>query len=287
MGELYLGTSGWNYPEPPPNGWLGVFYPTRKTKMLQHYSQFFNTAEMDSTFYEKLYSNMTKGTFIGISKAVPEGFLFSLKLPETVTHKKRLDARKGAFDDFQEFIDKISPLKTTNKLGALLIQLPPSFGVSEFRNVQSFLERLPSNYDYAIEFRHGSWQTEGPWELLKHYNISAVITDCPDPKLQFLSEISVTAENSFIRWHGRGKESWYYYYYKKEEFVPWLDKVKKIVEETKKTYGYFNNHFSAWAVANCLQFTEMIGRINEEQKKVLKSVEMVLSGKAPTLDQYH
>src|SRR5438132_10029371 len=46
----------------------GVFYPDKDTKRLRYYSQFFNTAEMDSTFYQRFYSQMTKGTFIGIDR---------------------------------------------------------------------------------------------------------------------------------------------------------------------------------------------------------------------------
>jgi uncharacterized protein YecE (DUF72 family) len=45
-------------------GWTDVFYPDKETKPLRYYSQFFNTAEMDASFYEKSYSHMTKGTFI-------------------------------------------------------------------------------------------------------------------------------------------------------------------------------------------------------------------------------
>jgi hypothetical protein len=57
MGELLLGCSGWNYPDnSDKEGWTGVFYPDKATKRLRYYSQFFNTAEMDSTFYEKFYS---------------------------------------------------------------------------------------------------------------------------------------------------------------------------------------------------------------------------------------
>jgi hypothetical protein len=48
------------------------------TKRLRFYSQFFNTAEMDSIFYEKFYSHMTKGTFIGMVKATPERFYWSV-----------------------------------------------------------------------------------------------------------------------------------------------------------------------------------------------------------------
>src|SRR5919204_5371876 len=163
MKELLLGCSGWNYGDTPEKGgWVGVFYPDKKTKRLRFYSQFFNTAEMDSIFYERFYSQMTKGTFIGMARATPEKFQFSVKVPETITHKKRLDINKGAMVDFEEFLDKISPLKTANKLGTILIQLPPSFTVSDFKNIEGFLDRLPSSssnsssghYDYAVEFRH-------------------------------------------------------------------------------------------------------------------------------------
>jgi uncharacterized protein YecE (DUF72 family) len=50
MGEVLLGCSGWNYPDTADKGgWTGVFYPDKDTKRLRYYSQFFNTAEMDST----------------------------------------------------------------------------------------------------------------------------------------------------------------------------------------------------------------------------------------------
>src|ERR687887_281416 len=84
----------------------------------------------------------------------PENFQFSVKVPETITHNKRLDINKGAMVDFEEFLDKISPLKTANKLGTILIQLPPSFTVSDFKNIEVFLDKLPSGYQYAIELRH-------------------------------------------------------------------------------------------------------------------------------------
>ena len=139
MGNLILGCSGWNYPDTADKGgWTGVFYPDKDTKRLRYYSQFFNTAEMDSTFYEKFYSHMTRGTFIGMTRATPEKFQFSIKVPETVTHVKRLDIKKGAMTSFEAFLDKISPLKTANKLGAILFQLPPSFTVSSFSLVTVF-----------------------------------------------------------------------------------------------------------------------------------------------------
>jgi len=67
------------------------------------------------------------------------------------------------------------------------------------------LDRMPVNhrYDYAIEFRHSSCGTERPWKMLKHYNIAAVMTDSPPSEnLQYLSDVTVTAAHSFIRFHG-------------------------------------------------------------------------------------
>jgi uncharacterized protein YecE (DUF72 family) len=287
MGEFLLGCSGWNYGDiPDKGGWVGVFYPDKDTKRLRYYSQFFNTAEMDSIFYEKFYSQMTKGTFIGMSRATPEKFQFSVKVPETITHNKRLDINKSAMTDFEEFLDKISPLKTSNKLGAVLIQLPPSFTVNDFRNIEGFLDRLPSGYNYAVEFRHPSWKTEGPWDMLKHYNIATVMTDSPPQEnLQFLSDITITSpDHSFIRFHGRNTKGhyWYNYLYTKEELKPWVDKVDQVRKQTKVLRAYFNNHYGGKAVVNALQFKEMTGStLSEKERKALEQAQSYLSSNKP------
>lgn len=269
-----IGCSGWSYADSvEKGGWVKVFYPNANTKKLQYYSQFFNTAEMDATFYEKFYKYMTKDTFVNMSKATPDDFQFSVKVPETVTHDKKLDIDKEAMIYLEEFLDKISPLKISNKLGAVLIQLPPSFTVKEFRNTEQFLDRLPSGYDFAIEFRNPSWNTEGPWEMLKHYNIAAVMTDSPEPdKLKFLSEPIVTARHAFIRWHGRQIKPRYNYLYSKEELNPWVEKVKQTSTETTVVRGYFNNHYGARAVVNAIEFKEMLGTtLSEKEKAVVEN----------------
>src|SRR6478735_6195873 len=242
MGQVLIGCSGWSYSDQPEKGgWTKVFYPSTDTKRLAYYSQFFNTAEMDSTFYEKFYSQMTKATFAGMARTTPDNFQFSVKVPETVTHVKRLNVMLGAISALEEFLEKISPLKLANKLGAILIQLPPSFAV-------------------------------------KHYNIAAVMTDSPSQdRLQFLSEAIVTANHSFIRWHGRNVHHRYNYLYSKEELKPWAEKVKKIQLETTILRGYFNNHYGGKAVVNALQFKEIVGDVfSKEEAQVLKRAQKYL-----------
>jgi uncharacterized protein YecE (DUF72 family) len=296
MGKLFVGCSGWNYGTLPEEdgGWIGVFYPDKETKRLRYYSEFFDTAEMDASFYEGFYNSMTKGTFIGMSKATPPGFQFSVKVPETITHKKRLDVKKNVLKDFEAFLEKISPLRSANKLGAILLQLPPSVTVSEFKNVESFLDEISATksshwyesstyneYRYALEFRHPSWRMEGPWELLRHYNIASVITDSPAKEnLDFLSEATVTtADHSFVRFHGRNIKGhyWYNYLYSKEELEPWVEKIDKIKEQTKVLRIYFNNHYGGKAVINALEFKEMIGiKLSEKEANILEHAKSYL-----------
>jgi uncharacterized protein YecE (DUF72 family) len=119
-----------------------------------------------------------------------------------------------------------------------LIQLPPIFTVSDFRDIERFLDRLHNTdknnnkYDYAVEFRHPSWKTEGPWKMLRQYDIAAVITDSSAKEnLQFLSDVVITiADHSFIRFNDRNTKGhyWYSYLYSKQELEPWIEKMNQI-----------------------------------------------------------
>ncbi len=83
--RLFPGCSGWNFGDPSEKGgWLNVFYPDNKTRKLNYYSQFFDTVEMDATFYKKFYEDMTLGLFRGITKATSDDFKISVKVPETI-----------------------------------------------------------------------------------------------------------------------------------------------------------------------------------------------------------
>lgn len=276
-----IGCSGWNYGDPTAKGgWVGSFYPRSSTPRLSYYSRIFATAELDATFYEKFYSKMSPATFNAMVKATPPNFQFSVKVPETITHKKKLDVKSGAIDALREFLERIGPLKKANKLGAVLIQLPPSFSVTQFRQAESFLEKLPRGFEYAVEFRHSSWETEGPREMLSHYNVAGVITDSPDPALRFLSEVSITADHAFIRFHGRNLGYWYNYSYGKEELEPWAARIKEVQNDSsiKTIRIYFNNHYGAKAIENALDFREMLGeKLTAEEKSVREGVHQALA----------
>lgn len=96
------------------------------------------------------------------------------------------------------------------------------------------------------------------------------MTDSPQPdKLQFLSEPIITANHSFIRWHGRQVKPGYNYLYSKEELSPWVQKVKQVSKDTATGRGYFNNHYGARAVVNAIEFKEMLGTVLSQTERAI------------------
>jgi uncharacterized protein YecE (DUF72 family) len=67
-------------------GWEGSFYPKgmRSPDYLAFYAEHFHTVEVDSTFYA-CPSARTVGNW---NARTPEGFIFSVKVPQTITPRK-------------------------------------------------------------------------------------------------------------------------------------------------------------------------------------------------------
>lgn len=277
LGKLRIGTSGWSYGDNyKKGGWVGSFYPDTKTKKLPYYAKFFNTFEFDAIYYAKFYEVMGPKTIEGMVKATPADFEFSVKVPETITREKKLSLEKGAFDDFVRFLARIELLREENKLGAILFQMSPNFTVDDYANLERFFAKLPAGYQFAIEFRHGSWRTEGPLELLRQHNVASVMTDSPDTNLKYLSETVVTADHAFVRLHGRNKQYWYNYLYSKEELQPWAARVNEMLDQVKILRMYFNNHPMGNSVLNVLDFKDLMYGLTPEEKSAKLHAEQVL-----------
>lgn len=270
MNDLLIGTSGWSY-----NEWTGVFYPTSSTNKLSFYSKVYRTAEVDSSFY----AYPSKELVLGWTRYTPDDFMFSVKLPQLLTHEKRLDPAQGVEADLIRFLSILKPLVAAGKLGPVLIQLPPSFSYQEDRrNFEAFLQNLPDDVRFAVEFRHPSWLRDEVWALLRERNVANATVD--EPLLP--PDAVVTADFAFIRWHGRGSKPWYNYRYQDRELEAWVPKVKEVVSRVDKTYGYFNNHFKGFAVENSLKMMEMLGKATPHQQAAReRATQFIQSGGRP------
>jgi uncharacterized protein YecE (DUF72 family) len=203
----------------------------------------------------------------GWYRTAPPGFVYALKLPKVITHDKWLNPRKGVEEDTLSFLDLVQPL--AEKLGPILIQLRPMFNYEEHVEVlESYLESLPGNYEWAVEFRHLSWMRDETYRILERNGVAYTIVD--EPLLP--PEVHVTTDFAYVRWHGYGVSPWYNYNYSPEELEKWIPRVEEVRSKARRTYGYFNNHFSANAVKNAVEMLQMLGSATPQQEGALKGI---------------
>ena len=259
MPELLFGTSGWSYKE-----WVGPFYEDEK-RMFSYYARFFNTVEINSTFYRY----PSKSTIYGLNRTSPRGFIFSAKLPRLITHEKKLDPKENIKRDLIRFLELLDPLSASGKLGCILVQLPPRFTFNHnVEKLEEFLETIPDGYEFAVEFRDSSWLREETWRMLRDHNVAYCVVD--EPSLP--PEVHVTANFAYFRWHGRNRRPWYNYRYSEEELREWVPKLKGASKKAEKIYGYFNNHFHGYAIENCIEFMQMLNVAKPEHDKIKKRI---------------
>jgi uncharacterized protein YecE (DUF72 family) len=283
MGELRIGTSGWNYPA-GRGTWNGVFYPPSKGRKkgfdeLAFYAAHFNTVEVNSTFYGQPRAEVTRGWV----DRTPSGFEFSVKLYQKFTHPSLYRERvarglpgdaageretihalaQPTPADVDEFKRGIDPLAERGKLGALLAQFPASFKASEAgREYLINLLEVFGSYSVAVELRHRSWSDTlaQTLDLLNGFSAAWVQIDEPKFKLSIRQNHLPNVQGFYyMRLHGRNAANWWrhgasedrydylYSAHELDEFVETIDAARRIV---KKAYLYTNNHFSAKSVVN-------------------------------------
>ncbi len=258
--RIYIGTSGWDYDD-----WVGPFYTSPRSLFTQ-YARIFNTTEINSTFY-----SMPSPAFLrNLASRAPKGFVFSLKLYKGITHKGLLRPQTVR-DELNAFLRAVDEIKVRGKLGAVLVQMPPR-SRDEIPWFQDFLSILPSGYRFAVEFRHPSWLSEDVLEALKRRGVAYTVVD--EPLLP--PEVHVTADFSYIRWHGRGQRPWYYYHYSEDELKKWVPRINQLSTQVRVIYGYFNNHFRGYAPHNALQMLSLLGMANRRQREALRRIEEYL-----------
>lgn len=291
-----IGCSGWSYDD-----WVGRFYPAdlakKKSEWLSYYSRYFTTTEINSTFYRVPNEFMVR-SWIERGRR-KQGFEFSVKLPQLVTHESILkeDSDKAAAQasSFEKIC--VKPLADAGLLGGVLIQLTPYFrleGRESLGRLRALLQILGTDsYDYAVEFRHRSWLNERGNELaadvletLQEFGVANAIVDGPG----FPITRSLTAKHAYVRFHGRNYDIWfreeseddyrinrYDYLYTLEQLEPWVPRLNEIISNSEKTRIYFNNHGSAKAVKNAFQMMDLLG-IPHEEKDVDIQDQMKIEG---------
>jgi uncharacterized protein YecE (DUF72 family) len=242
---LYLGTSGWSYAD-----WEGTLYPEAlpSASRLAEYVKHFATVEIDSTFY----GTPRRSTVQNWREVSPDGFLFAAKFPKQITHDRNLI---GAEAEAESFLHTMAELG--DRLGPLLLQLPPSFDVEGMGVLEDFLERLPGSFRYAVEVRHRSWLGSDLPEMLRERGAALTLIDYPGmPRME-----GATADFSYIRWLGDRREfpSDHTHLEKErdDDLRWWSDLVGRFLREGRTVFAYANNHYQNHSPSTVERFLEL------------------------------
>ena len=249
---LRLGAQGWNY-----DAWLGPFYPagTRPADFLRTYGRAFDTVEVDATFYAIPPVSTVRGW---ISK-VPPHFCFALKLPQEITHERRL---RKATDVLAAFADRARELGA--RLGPVLVQLGADFTPSELPALAAFLPTLPADIRFAVEFRHREWIHDGLLALLAEHRVALALTDArwiPRRTMLSLAE-RPTTDFAYVRWMGPDRDIVDYSRIQVDrtrEIEAWAVALKALAARLTVVYGYVNNHFAGHSPATLRALQQRLG----------------------------
>jgi uncharacterized protein YecE (DUF72 family) len=267
--ELFIGTSGWSYPK-GEGSWRGHFYPsTGKIDELEYYSQFFNTVEVNSSFYRP----PNPGYVHNWIRRTPDNFLFTIKLWQKFTHPKMYKEATGeeamiSADDVWIFTESLNPLVKANKLGALLAQFPPSFiNDSRGKKILAAVVDIFKSYRLAVELRHRSWSDDPlTGEYLQNSNVAWVQIDEPKFRFSIAKELPITSDMVYFRFHGRNYDMWwkgnnetrYKYLYSPDEMEELTQMVVSAAKQTKVIFANFNNHWQGYATRNALEMMDKL-----------------------------
>jgi uncharacterized protein YecE (DUF72 family) len=232
---LFIGTAGWNIPRLhrerfPADG-----------SQLRRYAARLNAAEINTAFYRP----HAPAVYERWAATVPASFRFAVKMPKVITHERGL---LRARDPLMRFLDEVAGLGP--KLGALLVQLPPSIEFNA-RRVGRFLTLVRSRYAGAVvcEPRHITWTAPAADRLLADFEIARVAAD--PPRAAGLETPGAFGKLAYYRWHGSPRA-----YFSNYSPAALDDLAARITAAgARTTWCIFDNTGSGSAAGNALDLT--------------------------------
>lgn len=287
MGKIRVGTASWTDRTLLASGW----YPSGVNdaeKRLAYYASQFPIVEVDSTYYAPP-SEQTAALW---AERTPDGFLFNIKAFSMLTghptkvsalykdlrpevdkeniYPKDLDPQ--AYEEvWTRFLSALDPLVEAKKLGVLLFQFPPWFGIRR-DNKEYLLEvkKRCAPLRIAVELRSAAWfegsNKKETLDFLRDNKLPFVCVDMPQgyknsvpPVFEATSDISVVRFHGHSdRWTSRDIHERFGYLYSTSELRKYARKLQKLADETRQTHVLMNNCYSDYAQRNAAELIEML-----------------------------
>lgn len=215
---IFIGTSSWKY-----QGWLNLLYQEGRYQYhgnfsskrflescLAEYAEIFRTVCVDASFYRFPHANMLDS----MMKQVPIDFLFGFKVTGTITlkhfpnlpqHGIRAGQSNPHFLDPERFMKEfLAPLEPyRHKTGLLIFEFTQfrdrdySRGRDFLEDLDRFLGKLPSDWNYGVEIRNANWLQSEYFKTLGRYRVAHIFnhwTRMPPVGEQLTREGSITTD---------------------------------------------------------------------------------------------
>lgn len=258
---LYVGPAGWSYEDSP-----GIVYPKNlaQAKVLEYVSRYFNTVEINVSFYRFLTPKMSQSWVRKVPD--PKTFQFTAKLNQRFTHQR---GDSYTSQEVTRFKEGLAPIAEAGMLGAVLAQFPWSFRYGN--ESMEYLSRIRDDfgeYPLAVEVRHNAWEQPKAIEDLRRLGVNLCAIDQPSMSSNMQPMDVLTGPLAYIRLHGRNAQKWfaddiegwerYDYLYKEDELEDWTGRIRKMAESADRIFVIANNHYKGQGAANALQLRNML-----------------------------
>ncbi|MGH6648363.1 DUF72 domain-containing protein [Aquabacterium sp.] len=244
-GRFYIACAGWALPKDAQR----VF--ALEGSHLERYASRLNAVEINSSFYRP----HKPATYARWAASVPPSFRFSVKLPKAITHERRLVDCQDLLDAFLAESGQLG-----DKLGCLLVQLPPSLAFHAER-ADAFFTLLRERHagHVVIEPRHASWFNTDASALLRQHRVDLVLADpapCAGATWPLAPEGEVSSRIAYYRLHGSPR------IYHDNYDLPYLQalaqRLQSDAQRFESVWCVFDNTALGAATFNALDLLEMV-----------------------------
>ncbi|MDH3268735.1 MAG: DUF72 domain-containing protein [Ignavibacteria bacterium] len=271
---LRFGTCSWKY-----DSWKGIVYSETNSKnYLNEYSRKFDTVEIDQWFWSLFLPSKVvlpqKKVVEEYKKSVPSDFLFTIKVPNsiTLTHfykdSKEDQLKPNPFflstELFNEFLNSIEPIR--NQVGCLIFQFEylnkqKMNSISEFQTKFSeFYKRLNKKTpSIGIEIRNPNYLNEKYFNFLSELKLAPVFLEgyYMPPATEVYSKFKKYINSiTVIRLHGPDRkgiekianENWNQIYINRDrEIKSIVEMIRELQNNEVDLFVNVNNHFEGSA----------------------------------------
>jgi uncharacterized protein YecE (DUF72 family) len=292
--KVLVGTASWTDP-----GFIADWYPKQvpASRRLQWYACHFNMVELNSSFYAIPRQQSVQKW----CRETPPGFVFDVKLHKLLSRHStdikllppELRRKAKAIGDKVEltpaiekavakrFLQEIEPFRENEKLGALLLQLSPSFRprTHQLGELDHLFELL-EDYPVAVELRNVDWVSEAhlsdTTKYFRKHKLTFVSVDAPEASHFMImpgKDVVTNPQLAYLRLHGRNARGYirgrtvaerFDYEYSNQELHQIANRVSNLAEESSEIHVVYNNNASNYAPKAAEHFKEIVAEEHRE-----------------------